>query len=75
MSKTTGKDEKSHLRPILCKHEARWHREEQMASLEAGRESKAKLLGPIHPPDKVCMSRLVSGVSSSGCAGAVVAAW
>lgn len=36
-----------------------------MVSLEAGRESMAKLLGLIHPPDKVCASR----PSGSGCAG------
>jgi len=46
-----------------------------MAFLEAARESEAKLLGLIHPPDKVCVSRLVSGPSSSGCAGAAVAVW
>lgn len=51
---------------ILCKNEAKWHQEEQMASLEAEREIEAKLLGPIHPPDNV------SGLSGSGCAGAII---
>lgn len=45
-----------------------------MASLESGRESEAKVLGPIQPPDKVCVSRLVSGLSGSGWAGAAIAA-
>lgn len=67
MSKTISRDEKS-LRLILCKHEAKRHLE-QMASGEAGRESKAKLLGPIHCADKACVSR---PVSSSGPAGAAV---
>lgn len=75
MSKTTDKNEKSHLTLILCKHEAKRHREDQMASLAGGMESKAKLLGPIHPPDEVCVSRPVSGVSGSGCSEDAVTVW